>query len=178
LRNAPEKTNRGKTPFDIGQELLSGHGAIDGLRRSHATPAQRGHEGDGLPVALRHMPTSRSPRAQRPYSRIILVLADVSSMNTNRAGSNMPVLASTAVAHAPRPRAPGPPRAALFLNVISWRRKNRGATAGDLVSAHHGNHLVQRQVRLLVEQSQQKTPRAPPTARCSRRAAWRNRNML
>jgi hypothetical protein len=30
--------------------------AVDGLRRSHATPAQRGHESDGLPVALRHMP--------------------------------------------------------------------------------------------------------------------------
>jgi hypothetical protein len=62
-----------------------------------------------------------------------------------------------------RPRhvcaAPVPPRAALFFErdlVALKESPYRGATAGDLVSVHHGKHLVQRQVRLFVEQSQQK----------------------
>jgi hypothetical protein len=44
---------RGETPFDIGQELLSRHGAVNRLQRSHAMPAQDGDKGDRLPVALR-----------------------------------------------------------------------------------------------------------------------------
>jgi hypothetical protein len=40
--------------------------------------------------------------------------------------------------------------------LAAWQRGHRGATAGNLVLAHHRNHLVQRQVRLLGDQSQQK----------------------
>jgi hypothetical protein len=41
------------------------------------------------------------------------------------------------------------------------------------VPTHRRNHLVQRQVRLLIDQGEQKTPHAPPAVRCSHLAAWR-----
>jgi hypothetical protein len=81
---------RGKTPFDIGQEFFPVMApsmvcaARMPRRRSAATKVMVFQWPCGT------CPTSRSPRAQRPYSRTILVLADVSSMNTNRAGSNLP----------------------------------------------------------------------------------------
>lgn len=46
----------GKALLDIGQKPLPGHCPVDGLRRPHAMPTQRAHQGDGLPVALRDMP--------------------------------------------------------------------------------------------------------------------------
>jgi len=49
-----------------------------------------------------------------------------------------------------------------------------GAAARDSMLAHRGNDLVESQIRLLADQSQQ-PPRASPTARCSLRSAllWR-----
>ena len=57
---------RGKTPFDIGQEFFPVTAP-----RSAATKVMVFQWPCGT------CPTSRSPRAQRPYSRTILVLADL-----------------------------------------------------------------------------------------------------
>lgn len=57
---------RGKTPFDIGQEFFPVMAP-----RSAATKVMVFQWPCGT------CPTSRSPRAQRPYSRTILVLADL-----------------------------------------------------------------------------------------------------
>jgi hypothetical protein len=65
---------RGKTPFDIGQEPLSGHGAVDGLRRSHAMTTQRRHQGDCLPVPLRHM-ADQPLVSRKHFTQITAVLA-------------------------------------------------------------------------------------------------------
>src|SRR5215204_5067654 len=103
-------------------------------------------------------PTSRSPRAQRPYSRTILVLAEVSSMNTSRAGSNMPCCRiQRRRARATSARCCSAARRAFFkCDLVALKEPpHRGATARNLVPAHHTNHFVQRQVRLLIEQSQQ-----------------------
>ena len=150
---------RGKTPFDIGQELLSGHGAVDGLRRSHATPAQRDHESDGLPVVLRHMPNqplAAGATAAQPYHLGV----GGCLVDEHQPGRVKHALFS----HPPPPlratsaRSCSAARSAFFeRDLVALKEPSyRGATAGDLVSAHHGNHLVQRQVRLLVEDSQQK----------------------
>src|SRR4030095_1974557 len=123
-------------------------------------PTQRGHEGDGLPVALRHMAHEpRSPRAQRTCSRTILVLAEVSSMNTSRAGSNMPCSRiQRRRARATSARSCSAARRAFFERdlVALKEAPHRGATASYLVLAHRTNHLVQRQVRLPIDQRQQK----------------------
>jgi hypothetical protein len=61
---------RGQTLFDISQEFLSGHRAVNGLRRCHAMPPQRGHEGDCLPVPLRHaahQPLTAGTAAIQPH---------------------------------------------------------------------------------------------------------------
>src|SRR5262245_14342980 len=104
-------------------------------------------------------PTSRSPRAQRPYSRTILVLAEVSSINTSRAGSNMPCSRiQRRRARATSARSCSAARSAFFKrDLVSLKEAPyRSATARNLVPAHHRNDLVQRQVWLLIDESQQK----------------------
>ena len=44
-----------KTFFEIGHEDRRVHGPIKYQGRDHRTPAQAGDEGDGLPMAVRHM---------------------------------------------------------------------------------------------------------------------------
>src|SRR6516162_5020624 len=58
-----------------------------------------------------------------------------------------PVLASSAGALAPRPRAPAPPRAGFFLKVtLLEEAPHRAAAARNLVPVHRQNRLVQGQV--------------------------------
>src|SRR5215472_11811332 len=104
-------------------------------------------------------PTSRSPWAQRPYSRTILVLAEVSSMNTSRAGSNMPCSRiQCRRRRATSARSCSAARSAFFkCDLVALKEPPyRRAAAGNLVLAHRTNHLVQRQVRLFINQSKQK----------------------
>src|SRR6516162_9319977 len=104
-------------------------------------------------------PTSRSPRAQRPYSRTILVLAEVSSMNTGRAGSNMRCFFHPAPPGAgPSARSCSAARNAFFERDLVTLKEPpyRGAAAWNLVPTHRRNHLIQRQVRLLIDQGEQK----------------------
>ena len=51
--------------------------------------AQRGEKCHGAPVAVRRL-AKRSPRRHQPRVRVMLVLAQVSSMKTRRAGSMLP----------------------------------------------------------------------------------------
>src|SRR5437660_947068 len=104
-------------------------------------------------------PTSRSPRAQRPCSRAILVLAEVSSMNTSRVGSNRPCSRiQRRRARATSARSCSAARRLFFEGhlVALEKAPHRGAAAGNPVLAHRTDNLVQRQVRLPLDQSQQK----------------------
>src|SRR5208282_6298287 len=104
-------------------------------------------------------PTNRSPRAQRPLSRTIFVLAAVSSMNTSRAGSNMPCSRiQRRRARATSARSCSAARRLFFKRdpVTLEEAPRRGATAANPLLAHRTNHLIQRQVRLLRNQPQQK----------------------
>src|SRR3979411_2349291 len=85
---APERGNQAL--LDIGEEHLTGHGALDHHWRGHFIVAQGGHESDRLPCSKRKVPITRTPRGVRPLSRTMLVLTAVSSINTSRAGSSMP----------------------------------------------------------------------------------------
>src|SRR4029453_4723195 len=100
-----------------------------------------------------------SPRGQTPLSPTILVLAAVSSTKTSRAGSNMPC--SRIQRRGARATSARPCSAArrLFFesNLVTLKEApDRGAAARNLVLAHRQNHFVQRQVRLLLNQTQQK----------------------
>src|SRR5262245_27737459 len=104
-------------------------------------------------------PIRRSPRGQRPLSRTILVLAAVPSTKTRRAGSNMPC------SRIQRRRARATFRALLLRcaqaffesNLVTLKEApDRGAAARNLVLAQRKNYFVQREVRLLLNQTQQK----------------------
>src|SRR3954466_7117824 len=75
---------------DISEKHLTGHGALDYhwcghfIVRKAATKVMVCHAPSGT------LPITRSPRGARPLSRTRFVLTAVSSMNTSRAGSNMP----------------------------------------------------------------------------------------
>src|SRR5262247_2763824 len=104
-------------------------------------------------------PIRRSPRGQRPLSRTILVLAAVSSTKTSRAGSNMPC--SRIQRRRARATSARSCSAACRLffesNLVTLKEApDRGAAASNLVLAHRQNHFVQCQVRLLLNQTQQK----------------------
>src|SRR4029077_5199169 len=104
-------------------------------------------------------PPNPPPRTPRPCSRIILVLADVSSMNTSRAASNMPC----SRIQRRRARATSARCCSAALRVFFKRdlvalkeAPHRGATTRKLALAHRTDHLVQRQIRLPLNQRQQK----------------------
>ena len=104
-------------------------------------------------------PTNRSPRAQRPLGRAIFVLAAVSSMNTSRAGSNMPCSRiQRRRARATSARCCSVARRLFFKRdpVALEEAPRRSATATYPSLAHRRHHLVQRQVRLIRNQPQQK----------------------
>ena len=104
-------------------------------------------------------PIRRSPRGQRPQSRTILVLAAVSSTNTKRAGSNMPCSRiQRRRARATSARSCSAAYRLFFeCNLMTLKETpDRSAAAPNLVLAHCQNHFVQCQVRLLLNQIQQK----------------------
>src|ERR1019366_2459480 len=104
-------------------------------------------------------PIRRSPRAQRPLSRTIFVLAAVSSRNTSRAGSNMPCSRiQRRRARATSVRSCSAARRLFFeADLVALEEApDSSATAGYPSPAHLGNDLIQRQIRLRFDQSQQK----------------------
>src|SRR5215216_5725770 len=103
------------------------------------------------------LPITRSPRGALPLSRTRLVLTAVSSINTSRAGSNMPcsrIQRRRARATSARCRSAA---CRLFFNgdVVSVEKPpERGAAGLDSPLAQRGNRLDQGQVRLFGDQSQ------------------------
>ena len=97
--------------------------------------AQTRHKGDGFPMPCGTRPINRSPREQRPRSRTMAVLVEVSSINTSRAGSNMPCSRiQRRRARATSTRSCSAARRLFFLKLILCRLKNPPdctAAAGD-----------------------------------------------
>src|SRR4030081_540681 len=99
-----------------------------------------------------------SPRRTRPRSRTIAVFVQVSSMNTSRAGSNMPCSRiQRRRARATSARFCSAAYRVFFeADVASVAEPpNRAAAARDAALVHRRNDLVQRQVRLLGDEREQ-----------------------
>src|SRR5215471_4858613 len=123
------------------------------LRRSAATKVMVFQ----CPCGTRSM--RRWPRGQRPYSRTIFVFAAVSSMKTRRAGSNMPCSRiQRRRARATSARCCSAARRLFFeCNFVTLKETpDRGTAARNAMLVHRQNHFVQSQVRLLLNQIQQK----------------------
>src|ERR1700684_2269235 len=98
------------------------------------------------------------PRAHRPLSRTILVVAAVSSINTSRAGSSMPCPRFQRLrARATSARSCSVARRLFFKGDVmpNVEPRHRTATASDLSLSHRGNYLVQCHIRLLAHQTQE-----------------------
>lgn len=78
---------RGQDPADTGLEGVAIDRPVEYPGRDDAPGAEVGHEGRGLPTAVRYGMRSRSPRRHRPWVCDTFVLAQVSSMKTSRSGS-------------------------------------------------------------------------------------------
>src|ERR1700674_1281634 len=103
-------------------------------------------------------PISRSPRGQRPRSRTMLVLVQVSSINTSRAGSNMPCACiQRRRARTTSARCCSAACKVFFKADVAPIEEppNRGAAALDSSFLRRRDDLVQRQVWLLGNQTQQ-----------------------
>ena len=123
---------------------------------------------------------NRSPRGQRPLSRTMFVLVAVSSINTSRAGSSMPC--SRLQRRRARATSARFCSAACRLffkaNIVSIKETLESApTAGDALFSHGGENLLEGQIRLFGNQSQdpvrvlfqwRNTPAAPFRRRASR----------
>src|SRR5271166_5869331 len=101
--------------------------------------------------------TSRSPRKQRPLSRTIFVLVAVSSINTSRAGSSMPcsrIQRRRARATSAR-FCSAACRLFFKADIMSIEETLESAsTAGDTLLGHCGERLLDGQIRLFGNQSQ------------------------
>jgi len=94
--------------FDIGKKHFSVHRAVDHHRRRHTVVTQRGHEGDGLPVPMRHAINQSHatwPATTEPHH----VGADCRLIKKHQPGGVKQALLSD-----PTPARPGHVRAMLF----------------------------------------------------------------
>ena len=73
--------------FDIGAEAFAVDWAVEDARRRELVAAQGAEESQRPPVAAWHEARTRSPLGPHPRSGAMLVLIQVSSMNTRRRGS-------------------------------------------------------------------------------------------
>src|SRR5499425_2125636 len=101
--------------------------------------------------------TNRSPRGQRPLSRTMFVLVAVSSINTSRAGSSMPcsrIQRRRARATSAR-FCSAACRLFFKADIVSIKETLESApTAGDALFSHGGETLLEGQIRLFGNQSQ------------------------
>ena len=74
---------------DIGKEALAVDRAVEDARRGDLVMAQGGEEGEVRQRPCGTLASSRWPLGQRPWRRVMLVLAQVSSMKTRRVGSSL-----------------------------------------------------------------------------------------
>ena len=100
---------------------------------------------------------NRSPRGQRPLSRTMFVLVAVSSINTSRAGSSMPcsrIQRRRARATSAR-FCSAACRLFFKADIVSIKETLESApTAGDALFSHGGENLLEGQIRLFGNQSQ------------------------
>src|SRR5205807_5850728 len=128
------------------------HGAVIPFRRRPATKVRV------FQCPCGTQPTSRSPRGHRPLSRTIFVLAAVSSMNTSRVELSMVCRRfQHRRARATSGRSCSAARRLFFeADVVALEEAPHGsATACNPVLVHHRDHLIQRQIRLLLNQREQ-----------------------
>src|SRR6476620_8282995 len=123
--------------------------------------------------------TNRAPRGQRPLSRTMFVLVAVSAINTSRAGSSMPC--SRLQRRRARATSARFCSAACRLffkaGIVSLKETLESApTAGEALFSHDGENLLEGQIRLFGNQSQdpvrvlfqwRNTPAAPFRRRAS-----------
>src|SRR6266852_6579650 len=103
-------------------------------------------------------PINSMPRGLRPQSRTILVATAVSSMNTSRAGSSMPCSRiQRRRARATSARCCYAARRLFFIGDLASIEEPPHCTTAtrDPLLAHRRDNLVQRQIRLLGDESQQ-----------------------
>src|ERR1700755_2294176 len=103
------------------------------------------------------LPITRSPRGARPLSRARVVLPAVSSINTRRAGSNMPCSRiQRRRARATSARCRSAARRLFFEGdaVTSEESRECAAASWDSPLVQRGNDLPQREVLLLTEESE------------------------
>src|SRR6266481_8148428 len=102
-------------------------------------------------------PIKRTPRGARPLSRTILVLTAVSSINTSRAGSSIPcsrIQRRRARATSAR-FCSAACRLFFKAHIVSIKETLESApTAGDTLLGHCGERLLDGQIRLFGNQSQ------------------------
>src|ERR1700676_4824009 len=99
------------------------------------------------------------PHRHLPRSRTMAVLVEVSSINTSRAGSNMPCpRIQSRRARTTSARCCSAARRLFFeADIVPIEEPpHRAAAARDPALAHYRNDLIQRQIRLLGNQPQQK----------------------
>src|ERR1700758_3523494 len=88
--NVAALEGRNKILFHISKEQRSIHGAFKDERRGHSALAQGADKGDDFPVPVRRVIDQPLAARIAAPKRTIAVLVHVSSINTSRAGSNMP----------------------------------------------------------------------------------------
>ena len=95
------------------------HGTVKHERRDHGAIPQAGDKRNYFPMPLRRIADQPLSARTATAQRTMLVLVQVSSINTSRAGSNMPCcIASSAGACGRFPRAFAPPRTKFFLKLM------------------------------------------------------------
>ena len=99
---------------------------------------------------------SRSPRGQRPLSRTMFVLVAVSSINTSRAGPESLLRTQRRRARATSARFCSAACRLFFkADIVSIKETLESApTAGDALFSHDGENLLEGQIRLFGNQSQ------------------------
>src|SRR3979490_2963113 len=143
--------------LDVGSEYISGHGAFDHHRCDHFVVSQAGHEGDRFPISERNTADQSDASGSPPLRRTRLVLTAVSSINTRRAGSNMPCSRiQRRRARTTSARSCSAARRLFFEgDVVSIEKPPKRTAAGsNSLFAQLGQGLFQGQIRLLGNQSQ------------------------
>jgi len=118
---------------------------------------------------------NRMPRGQRPRSRTMAVLVEVSSINTSRAGSNMPCSRiQRRRARATSARSCSAARRLFFeADIVSLEQPpDRTAAAGDPSLAHPLRRSHPASNPVARQSAPAESPRAPPAEICSPRSAW------
>jgi MFS superfamily sulfate permease-like transporter len=82
--------DRGENLLDVKEEGFAVDRPVDDPRRINPVVAQRGDEGQGLPMAAGRIGFSRRPLVPQPRRGAILVFTQVSSMNTSCEGAIRP----------------------------------------------------------------------------------------